>query len=105
MQAKHIFNILLLLGSQFLGLCLFKLGDLGQGLVAQTGASPVLPDLLRPLIEVGLDGLNKLVQGTLVLGLYLKRNGNFVNSSSRYRRNMVCSITLGFQWGIGYQTI
>ena len=73
MIVKHIFNILLLLGSQFLGLSLFELCNLGQGLVAQAGASPVLPDLFRPLVEVGLDGLDKLVQGTLLLGFDLKR--------------------------------
>ncbi len=61
-----------MLGSQFLGLGLLELGDLGQGLVAQTGASPVLADLFGPLVEVGLHGLYQLVQGTLILGLNLR---------------------------------
>ncbi len=64
---------LALLGSQFLSLGLLELGNLGQRLVAEAGTSPVLADLLRPLVEVSLHGLNKLVQCTTVLGLDLKR--------------------------------
>ena len=60
-----------MLGGQFLGLGLLELGDLGKRLVAQTGASPVLADLFSPFVEVGLDCLDQLVQGTLVLRLNL----------------------------------
>jgi hypothetical protein len=69
-----------LLGSQFLGLGLLKLGDLGQGLVAQAGASPVLADLFGPLVEVGLHGLDQLVQGTLILGLDLEKQSKLLSA-------------------------
>ena len=63
---------LTLLGGQLLGLCLLQLGNLGEGLVAKGGSTPVLADFFRALVEVGLHGLDKLVEGTLVLGLDLE---------------------------------
>ena len=61
---KHLDGIL---GGEFLGLGLLDLGDLRSRLVAQRGATPVLLDLISPLVVVDLDGLNQLVQLTVVL--------------------------------------
>ena len=55
-----------------LDLCLLNLGDLSSGLGAQRATAPVLPDLIESLVVVGLDSLNKLVQGAAVIGLDLQ---------------------------------
>merc|ERR1719186_1068703 len=53
--------------SQFLGLSLLELVDACQRLGAHDATSPVSSDLIEPLIEVGLDGLCKLVHGSTVI--------------------------------------
>jgi hypothetical protein len=63
--------------SCFPGLGLLHLADLGNRFIAKGGASPVFLDLLSPLVEVGVDSLNKLVQGASVTGLNLKKNKLF----------------------------
>ncbi len=57
---------------ELLGLGLLQLGDPGGGLVAERGAAPVLLDLVGALVEVGLHGLDQLVQRAAVRGLDLK---------------------------------
>ncbi len=57
---------------------LVSLVDPGHGLAAQAGASPVLFDLLGPLVEVGLHSLNELVQSSPVARVDLKRNENIL---------------------------
>ena len=55
-----------------LELGLLNLGDLGGGLGAEGATAPVLPDLLSPLVVVGLHGLDQLVQRGAVIGLDLE---------------------------------
>ena len=57
---------------ELLGLGLLDLGHLGGGLVAEAAAAPVLPDLLAPLVEVGLHRLDKLVQRAAIVRLHLE---------------------------------
>ena len=57
-----------------LDLCLLNLGNLGSGLGAQRATAPVLPDLIEPLVVVGLDSLDQLVQGAAVVGLNLRES-------------------------------
>ena len=59
-----------LLGS-FPGLGLLQLGNLSGRLDTNQAASPVTPDLFKPLVEVGLDGLEELVVLVAVLGVGL----------------------------------
>ena len=54
-----------------LGPGLLQLGDLGSALGAQGATAPVLPDLLEPVVVVGLDGLDQLGQGASVIGVNL----------------------------------
>ena len=64
----------MLLKGQLLGLSLLQLGDPGKGLVAKAGSTPVLADFVSPLVEVGLNGLDQLVERTLILGFDLLEN-------------------------------
>ena len=73
-MTKNITFRLSLLAGQFLGLSLLELSNPGKGLAAERGASPVLADLVSPFVEVGLHGLDQLVQRALVLGLDLREN-------------------------------
>merc|ERR1719476_1306448 len=57
------------LGGQLLGLGLLQFGDLGGRLASKTSTSPVFPDLVTTLVEVGLDGLDELVERAAVVGL------------------------------------
>ena len=51
------------LHGHLLGLDLFDLSHLSIGLATRETTTPVTLDLLSPLVEVGLDRLNQLVQG------------------------------------------
>ena len=61
-----------LFGGEFLSLGLLDLADPGLGLAAESGASPVPLDLFASLVEVGLDRLDKLVQGGAIGGINLE---------------------------------
>ncbi len=58
--------------SELLGLGLLYLGHLGGGLVPEAAATPVLADLLAPLVKVSLHRLDKLVQRAAVIRLNLE---------------------------------
>jgi hypothetical protein len=73
---KNIKFKLSLLAGQFLGLSLLELCNPGKGLAAERGASPVLADFVSPFVEVGLHGLDQLVQRALILGLDLREEKN-----------------------------
>ena len=66
-----------LLKRQLLRLSLLQLGNPGEGLVAEAGSTPVLADFISPLVEVGLNSLNQLVERTLILGFNLLENDSF----------------------------
>jgi len=53
--------------SQFLGLGLLQLGDLGQGFAAVDSTSPMTTDLLEAVVEVVFRGLDDFAQSTFVL--------------------------------------
>ena len=59
-----------------LDLSLLKLGDLSSGLGAQRATAPVLSDLIEPLVVVGLDSLDQLVQGAAVIRLNLQKDNH-----------------------------
>ena len=60
------------LHGSFLSPGLLQLGDLGSALGAKRTTAPVLSDLLEPVVVVGLDSLDQLVQGAAVVGLNLR---------------------------------
>jgi len=64
---ESVMTLLTDLLSQFLGLGLLQLGDLGQGFAAVDSASPMTTDLLKAVVEVVLRGLDDFAQSTFVL--------------------------------------
>ena len=69
-ESKQETNLNLHGGFPHLGL--LDLSDLGRGLGSHAATAPVLPDLVEPLVVVGLDGLNQLGQGAAVARLNLE---------------------------------
>ena len=67
----------------FLVLSLLDLGQLGRGFVSKRRTSPVLLNLVSTLVEVGLHGLDDLVQSGTVGRLDLKRCKNVMKLISR----------------------
>ena len=74
MYSTDIMEYNLDLHGGLLDLSLLNLGNLGSGLGAKRATAPVLPDLIEPLIVVGLDSLDQLVQGGAVVGLDLRKS-------------------------------
>ena len=66
-----------------LGPGLLQLGDLGGALGAQGATAPVLPDLLEPVVVVGLNGLDQLGQGASVIGVDLATENGMRNEIIR----------------------
>merc|ERR1719385_15650 len=75
------------LNAGFLGLSLLELVDPSGGLGAPCGPTPVLLDLISPLVVVDLDSLNQLVQLTVVLLVHVNdghaRGGLAVSNASQ----------------------